>query len=93
MARWPRSAGPIRRAAGICSTASIARKLPSGDQPLYDAAAYVSGRIYRTPARGFKETPAGDANAVDADLARAEKLLTQGDAVIDSARKTMARER
>ncbi len=68
-------------------------KLPPGDQPLYDAAAYVSGRIYRGPAKGFKEAPPGEANAVDADLARAEKLLAQGDAVIDSARKTMARQR
>jgi chemotaxis protein MotC len=68
-------------------------KLPAGDQPLHDAAAYVSGRIYRPPAKGFKETPPGDANAVDADLERAEKLLAQGDAAIASARKTMARQR
>jgi len=68
-------------------------QLPSGDQPLYDAAAYVSGRVFRPPAKGFKETPAGDPNATDADLARAEKLLKDGDAAIASARKTMAREK
>jgi len=68
-------------------------KLPEGDQPLYDAASYVSGRIYRSPARGFKEKPAGDANAVDADMARAEKLLAQGDEAIASVKKTMARQR
>lgn len=68
-------------------------KLPPGDQPLHDAAAYVSGRIYRPPAKGFKEAPPGDATAVDADLTRAEQLLTQGDAVIASVRKTMTRQR
>ncbi|PPQ38613.1 hypothetical protein SAMN06265338_106212 [Rhodoblastus acidophilus] len=68
-------------------------RLTPADQPLYDAAAYVAGRIFRAPAKGFKEQPAGDANATDADLARAEKLLKDGDAVIASARKTMARER
>ncbi|MBB4199347.1 hypothetical protein CCR94_05815 [Rhodoblastus sphagnicola] len=68
-------------------------QLPPGDQPLYDAAAYVSGRVFRPPARGFKDKPAGDANTTDADLERAEKLLKDGDAVIASARKTMAREK
>jgi chemotaxis protein MotC len=66
-------------------------QLPAGDQPLYDAAAYVSGRIFRAPVKGFKEPPAGGASAADADIARAEKLLAQGDAVIDSVTKTMER--
>jgi chemotaxis protein MotC len=66
-------------------------QLPAGDQPLYDAAAYVSGRIYRAPEKNFKQPPQGDPNALDGDFDRAEKLLAEGDAAIASARKTMAR--
>jgi len=68
-------------------------QLPAGDQPLYDAASMVSRRIYRGPARGFKEAPPGGDNAVDADLARAEKLLAQGDEAIAAVDKTMTRKR
>ena len=66
-------------------------QLPPGDQPLYDAAAHVSGRIYRAPEKDFKQAPPGDPDAVDADFDRAENLLAQGDEAIASVRKTMAR--
>jgi chemotaxis protein MotC len=71
-------------------------QLPAGDQPIYDAVAFVTGRIFHAPAKGFKEPPPKDpiaagANPADADMARAEKLLQQGDAVIASVRKTMER--
>ncbi len=70
----------------------VAREqLPPGDQPIYDAVAFVSGRIFRAPEKAFKAPPPGEANEADGRMAQAEKLLQQGDEVIASVRKTMER--
>ncbi len=66
-------------------------KLPADDQPLYDAVATVSARIFRTPQQKFNAPPPGGADDVDASLARAEKGVQEADAVMDSVRKSMER--
>jgi chemotaxis protein MotC len=65
--------------------------LPSGDQPIYDAAAMVSSRIFRAPETRFASPPPGAANAADADLARAERSVKDADAALDSVARSMER--
>jgi chemotaxis protein MotC len=66
-------------------------KLPSGDQPLYDAAALVSARIFRAPETRFSSPPPGAADAVDAVLARADRSVQDADAAMDSVARSMER--
>ncbi len=66
-------------------------RLPPGDQPLYDAAALVSARIFRAPDTGFAKAPAGAANQADAAMAQAETSIKEADDVMESVRKTMER--
>lgn len=66
-------------------------RLPSGDQPLYDAVALAAARIFRAPETRFSAQPAGAPDAVDAALARAEASLTEADATLDSVRRSMER--
>jgi chemotaxis protein MotC len=66
-------------------------KLPSGDQPLYDAAALVSARIFRAPETRFSSPPPGAADAVDAVLARADRSVNDADAAMDSVARSMER--
>jgi chemotaxis protein MotC len=68
-------------------------KLGPGDQPLFDAVAMVSARMFRAPETAFSATPPGVANAFDSDLARAEKGLKEADVVMASMRKSMERKR
>ena len=66
-------------------------RLPSGDQPLYDATALVSARIFRAPETRFSSPPPGAANAIDLALSRAERSVTDADAALDSVAKSMDR--
>jgi chemotaxis protein MotC len=66
-------------------------RLPSGDQPLYDATALVSARIFRAPETRFSSPPPGAANAIDLALSRAERSVTDADAALDSVAKSMER--
>ena len=66
-------------------------RLPSGDQPLYDAVGLVSARIFRAPEPRFSRPPPGAANAVEAVLARAERSVTDADAALDSVARSMER--
>ena len=66
-------------------------RLPSGDQPIYDAAALVTARIFRAPETRFAGPPPGAASAVDAVLARAERSVKDADAALASVAKSMER--
>jgi chemotaxis protein MotC len=80
------------RTRGLDLAAEIDRaKLPSGDQPLYDAVALAEARIFHAPERKIAAAPPGAANEVDAAMERAEGSLKQSDAVMDSVRQTMER--
>ncbi len=80
LAHGPQLLGEVERA-----------KLPVGDQPLYDAVATASARIFRTPEQQFRAEPPGAADDVDASLARAESNVKEADAIMDSVRKSMER--
>ena len=66
-------------------------KLPPGDQPLHDAVAMASARIFHAPERKIAGPPPGAANEVDAAMARADGSLKEAEAVMVSARQTMER--
>ena len=66
-------------------------RLPPGDQPLYDAAALVSARIFRAPESQFATKPPPAPPKVDAALAQAETSVKDADEVMASVRKTMER--
>jgi chemotaxis protein MotC len=66
-------------------------KLPAGDQPLHDAVAMASARIFHAPERKIAGPPPGVANEVDAAMTRADGSLKEADAVMASARQTMER--
>ncbi len=96
------ASAPVFRAAARVGAADFATgpallrevdraRLPSGDQPLYDAAALVSARIFRAPETRFSSPPSGAANSVDAVLARADRSVTDADAAMDSVAKSMER--
>ncbi len=71
-------------------------RLPVGDQPLFDAVALASARIFRAPEQHFAGAPtraaqSRDANDADAALTRAETSVKEADSVLDNVRKTMER--
>jgi chemotaxis protein MotC len=66
-------------------------RLPVGDQPIYDAAALVTGRIFRAPETRFASPPPGSANAVDLALARAEGSVKNADDALARVAKSMER--
>jgi chemotaxis protein MotC len=66
-------------------------RLPSGDQPIYDAAALVTARIFRAPETRFASPPPGAANAVDLALARAERSVKDVDSTLVRVAKSMER--
>ncbi len=66
-------------------------RLPSGDQPIYDAAALVTARIFRAPEARFASPPPGAANAVDLATAQAERSVKDADAALVRVAKSMER--
>jgi chemotaxis protein MotC len=66
-------------------------RLPPGDQPIHDAVALAAARMFRAPETRFAAPPPGPPDAVDAALARAEASVTDADAALDAARRSMER--
>jgi chemotaxis protein MotC len=72
-------------------------RLPAADQPLYDATALVSARLFRAPERDADLAPgagAGEGEGIPpAALAQAEMSLKDADSAIEGARTSMERKR
>jgi chemotaxis protein MotC len=66
-------------------------KLPVADQPLYDATALASARIFRAPEGDFAAPPSGAGDLVGGELALAEAGLRAAEAAVESARDSMER--